>query len=233
MLKSDILSECARRIGDTNATFISGTLSPIFDFVLLELSAEGCLSLLRKQSSFALNASGVTSANGLSSVDVAAASVLNLAVGRTPERIEKLVVPAWGTQGDIQKSEDLDFEADWLANGTTYTGQPRRWRIYPNISTVQLWPALDSDSATATCLMTWVDSPTTLTDSASITEVQWSDLPTVLAGLYRHGLSFQDETLKDASMAEARWLAGVALMKSRITKQQMMGRPVQIKYRDL
>jgi hypothetical protein len=233
MTKSDILSECARRIGDTNSSFITSTLSPAFDFVLIELAAEECVGLLRKLSTFALNVPGVNTSDGLTSITLAHSSVLNLAAGRLPQRIKRVTVPSWGwPYGRLRKADDEEFERYWLAHGASYSGQPRLWRQYPTPATLQLWPAVSSDWNTATLFLEWIAAPTTLTDNQDITELMWSDLPTILAGLYRVGVKFQDETIADSGAAEALWLAGVAKMRARHNTLDTNDRDVRIKYRE-
>lgn len=233
MTKQDILNHCGLRIGDTNATFLSQTLSPAFDMVLLELGQDDCISLLNTETAFTFNAAGCVASNGVLDITMNHASILNLATGRYPERIYRLLVPAWGVEGRLRKVSHREFEDLWLPQGTTYTGRPRVWRIHPDMNHVQVWPVPDSESATATCLLHWMAAPSILADSADIVEVSLVDLPTILAGLYRVGIKFQDETIRDATMAEALWQQGKQAMRARIARQQYSGRAVQIKYREV
>jgi len=232
MLKSDILTQCGLRIGDTDPTFLSQTLSPTLDYVFLELAQDECLSLLRKQTPFVFNAAGCVASNGLLNVNTA--TVLGLTAGEYPERVNRLNVPAWGYPwGRLLKKPDEAFERLWLAYQPTYLARPLIWRLFPNMSQLQIWPAPDSDSATATCLLEWLDSPTKLLDSDNILEVSAADIPTLVAGLYTYGLKFQDQTIADTQNAMALWLAGKQAMRARITRQHYLGRKVQIQYQDL
>jgi len=48
----------------------------------------------------------------------------------------------------------------------------------------------------------WMAAPVTLADNATITEISLVDLPTILAGLSRDGVKFQDEILRDEISVE-------------------------------
>ena len=232
MTKQSILSECARRIGDENAMFTSTVLSNAFDFVLLELSQLDCLSLLRKQTSKAFNDSACVAANGLLNVNLQ--TLLGLPTGSQPEKVTgDILVPAWGMyEGRLKRLDDLDFEARWLSSDPAYTAKPRYWRLYPTVAQLQLWPTPGATEIAASFLIEWVAPPTTLADNADITEILLSDLPTVQAGLYRYGILFQDETIRDQQAAEVRWQQGTMLMRQRAERAMRNGRPRQIRYNE-
>ena len=232
MKKQDILSECARRCGDEDAGF-KALLSATFDYVLLELAQEECLPMLRRQTSFQLNnAACVASGDGLLRINTQ--SLLSLPVGSFPDRLlDDLLVPAWGMPlGRIRRVDDATFVNTWLANGAGVTGRALLFRVFPHMGQLELWPAPSAEFIAATCLMSWLAPPATLTDNADITEISLTDIPTILAGLYRHGIEFRDETLNNRELAEGRWLQGVQLMKSRQHRALNQGRKSQIVYRD-
>ena len=228
MQKQVILQECGRRLGDTSTGFLTGPLSNAFNFVLLELAQLGCLSMLRRQNSYLFSNAACTTSNGLLLIDTSAL----LGLTQEPEDIlNPIVVPAWGTpEGYIQKDDEQTFMRRWLG-ASTATGRPQYWRAYPNLSQLQLWPAPDADSLTATFFISWMAAPATLADNAEIAEVHMTDLPTVLAGLYRYGVTFRDETFNDLGVAEKRWAEGVAAMKRRQHMVQNDGKMNQIAYR--
>jgi hypothetical protein len=226
--KQQILDECARRIGDDNAQFKATVLSKAFDFVLLELSQLDCLSLLRKQSSKVFSDPAGAIANGLLNINLATL------LGVQPERVlGDIIVPAWQSyEGRIIRLEDKMFESNWLNSDPSYRNKPRYWRLYPSQLQLQLWPAPDSPDNAATYLIEWTAPPTTLADNDTIAEVLLSDMPTILAGLYRYGILFQDETIRDEKTAEFRWQQGVHEMRARAERALRNGRMRQISYRE-
>jgi hypothetical protein len=133
----------------------------------------------------------------------------------------------------LQRKADADFEQLWIGSGVEYLGRPQIWRTYPNERQLQVWPNPDDDSLGATCLCEYTTPPAALADTDPIEEVQLVDIPTVLAGLYRHGLKFQDETISSMPAAEAMWSQGVGAMKSRRVAAEFHGRPLQIRYREV
>lgn len=228
MLKSDVLQECGSRLGDTSAGFL-GILSKTFDFVVMELAQLDCIQALRKTGTFVFSSG--TASSGIANFSTR--TIAGLASPLYPSAIHRLFVPAWASPlGLLQRQADDLFESYWLANGITYTGRPRIWRVYPNEQQLQVWPVADTDNTAATCLFEYSAPPTTLADGADVVEIQFVDIPTVLAGLYRHGVKFQDETIRDMQAAESMWGQGVAIMKARRVKAQFTGRRVQIRYND-
>jgi len=216
-------------LGETSSDFETILLAS-FDFVLLELAQLDLISALRKQGSFVFSSD--TPSNGISNFSTR--TIAGLSAPLYPSAIRELVVPAWGLpNGKLDRTSDQEFTDLWLANGTSYTGRPRIWRLYPSEQQLQTWPVADTDNETATCLFEYTAPPTTLAAGAAITEVLMEDLPPLLTGLYRHGLKFQDETIRDLQMAEAMWALGIAAMKTRQMRRQFTGRDVQIKYRDI
>lgn len=229
MIKSELLAECGRRLGDTSAGFLA-ILSHAFDFVLLELAQLDCLSALRRTSPFPLT-EGVVS-RGL--LECSTQAITGLAAPLYPSALRRLFVPEWGAAGgQLERTSDGAFETEWMNHGVAYTGRPRRWRAYPNIQQLQLWPAPDDGSRGATALLEFDAPPTQLGDLDPIEELALVDLPTLLAGLYRHGVKFQDETIKDMGVAENMWAVGIGVLKTRLAKAQYTGRMVQIGYRDV
>ena len=230
MTKQQILDECARRVGDEDATFKANQLSKAFDFVLLELAQEDCLSLLRQVAVFPFNDPACVTGHWTHNIDTA--TLLGLAAGILPEGIESLLVPEWGASvGYLMKLSEGDFNAKWMAGGS-HPGKPRYWRIYPDLSQVQLWPAPDTESLTAVCHLTWHAPPTTLADGDTIADVLPSDLPTLLAGLYTYGILYRDEAFNDQAKAQALWQQGKVTMRERKFRVQHYGRRNQIVYRN-
>jgi hypothetical protein len=230
MTKQDILDECARRVGDENPTFKSTLLSKAFDFVLLELAQDECLSLTRRTKLFPFNDPACVVANWVLQINTAA--LFTLGAGQLPESIDSLLVPTWGVgAGTLVKLSDIDFQNKWMSTGNN-TGRPRAWRIFPDLSQVQVWPAPDTASLTAVCHMTVRLPPTALNASDTITEILPSDLPTLLAGLYTYGILYRDEALNDRATAQALWQQGKVTMRERKLRVQHYGRPDKILYRD-
>jgi hypothetical protein len=230
MTKQDILDECARRVGDEDAGFKSNQLSKAFDFVLLELAQEDCLSLTRRTALFAFGDPVCTVLNWLLCIDTA--ELFAFASGLLPESIESLLVPAWGAgAGTLVKLNDLDFQNKWMSTGNN-TGQPRAWRIYPDVSQVQVWPAPRVEDLSAICHLTATLPPTVLEPGDTITEILVSDLPTILAGLYTYGILYRDEAFNDQAKAQALWQQGKVTMRERKLRVQHYGRRNQIRYRD-
>ena len=230
MTKQQLVTLVAQRLGDEDPNFITLQLSPIFDMVLLELAQADCLTL-RRQTSILLNQSGCSSAYGI--LNIATPTVLSLTTGQTPERIYQLFVPAWGKDaGWITRISDEQWNAKWLGATATDYGKPKWWRVFPNLSQLQLYPNPNTTDAAATCLIEWEQNPTTLNNSDTIVDVLYSDLPTLLAGVYRHGIIFRDETLSDLQVAEARWQQGCQTMRERKLRANFYGRRNQVAYRD-
>jgi hypothetical protein len=226
--KNDVLNECGRRLGDTSPGFLA-ILSSTFTFVVLELAQLGCISALRKTASFLFSVG--TANQGILTFNTG--TIAGLAAPLYPSAIHRLFVPAWGIPANqLQRKADDEFEALWLEYSTTYSGRPSIWRVYPNEQQLQVWPAADTGSASASCLMEYTGPPADLADSADIVEIQTVDIPTLLAGLYRHGVKFQDETIRDLAAAEQMWAVGIAVLKNRQVKAQFTGRKVQVRYRD-
>jgi hypothetical protein len=228
VLKSDVTTECGRRLGDTSAGFL-GILSHAFDFVLLELAQLECIGALRRTSQFVFNTGTVS--NGLRAFSTR--TITALPAPLYPSSLHRLLVPGWGVQGLLSRKNDADFEQLWIGSGTTYTGRPQIWRTYPSEQQLQVWPQGDDDSASATCLVEYTAPPDTLVDTDPIEEIGLVDIPTILAGLYRHGIKFQDETISSMAQAENMWNVGVGAMKTRRTNAEFHGRYVQIRYRDV
>lgn len=233
MLKSDILAECSRRLGDEDPTFISTKLSPAFDYVMLELHQANALSTLRQETPFQFTspACSIVAATNVMIIDTVAV------LGKMPDRIsDDWFVPEWQSPfAFIKRVSDREFKEHIVLGGSTVgsVNKPRVWRVFPTLARVQTYPAPSPDVATATCYMEWEAAPTfPLADSATITEVLMSDMPTLLAGLVRHGCGYRDETLNDRNLIEAQWQQGVGLMRQRKVEQIQTGRVKQIKYSD-
>jgi hypothetical protein len=225
--KQQLLDECARRLGDEDPTFKSAILAPAFDFVLLELAQQDCVPLLRSQTVFALSTPAGVVSDNLLLLDTAAL------VGTLPVRIiGDILVPAWGAvAGRIVRVDDQTFEHAWLGNATN-AGQPCLFRLYPSIAQLQLWPAPRDEDGPATAYLDWTRSPTTLGVADEIADVEVVDLPTLLAGLYRVGIGYRDETLNDTVKAEADWQRGVQRMRERTLESRHFGRRYVIRYRE-
>lgn len=234
MLKSEILSECARRVGDEDPGFIANHLSKAFNFVLLELAQDDCLSLTRKVASFPFNHAACTASGNLLNINTAAllTAVLSTPAGTLPDTVEKLLVPSWGASvGTLMKLSDPDFEARWMGGGNN-PGKPSVWRIYPNLTQVQLYPAPDTASLTASCQMTVTLPPTALNDSDTISEILASDVVTILAGLYTYGILWRDDVFNDQAKAQALWQQGKVTMRERKLRAHHYGRRNQIAFRE-
>lgn len=228
MTKQEILNECARRVGDESAAFITAHLSPAFDFVLLELAQQGCLDFTRKQTTFTFGTPSGAAANNVWRLDTAGVC------GSIPVRITgDPLVPAWGVaQGRILRVSDMEFENRWLSN-TNDAGRPAIWRPYPTVAKLEFYPApLLPDNASINVLLEWEATPATLNPADVIAEVEAVDMPTLLAGLYKAGIIYRDDALNDAVKAEADWQRGLARMRERRVEQQHFGRRTQIMYRD-
>ena len=228
MLKSEVVTECGRRLGDTSADFLS-VLSHAVDFVVLELAQLRAIGTLTR--TCPLPFAGGTANQGVWEYDTGA--LTGLTPPLLPAGLEAIRVPGWGpTQGLLQRLPDWQFEELWLTHGADYVGRPQLWRTYPSVARLQVWPVPDDQSRTATGVLEYTAPPATLADTDPIAEVELTDIPTVLAGLYRHGIKFTDETVRDTATAENMWGVGVAAMKSRLTLREFTGRPIRIRYRD-
>ena len=231
MKKQYILQECARRLGDEDPTFIAGPLSSAFSYVLQELAQAECLQMLRRSQTFLLTDHSCTVSGNV--MNIATQQLLSLPVGQLPERIsDDLLIIGIGGGGRIRRTPDDTFTNAMLSSGVSQTGKPRYWLVYPNMAQIQLFPAPDADTLTRNIQMEWYAPVTLITDTADITEILWADIPTVLAGLYRIGITYRDETLNDMAVAEGRWQQGLFTMRQRITKSMYYGRRQQIVFRD-
>jgi hypothetical protein len=229
MLKIDVLTECGRRLGDTSADFLN-VLSKAFDFVVLELAQLRAIGTLTRTCPLPF-ASG-TANQGVLQLDTG--PLCGLAAPLLPAQLNAIRVPGWGpTQSLLQRLPDWQFEELWLTHGAAHVGRPQLWRTYPSIARLEVWPVPDSANLSASGVLEFVAPPATLADTDPIAEVELTDIPTLLAGLYRHGVKFTDETIRDIAVAENMWGVGVAAMKTRLTLRELSGRPIQIRYQDI
>lgn len=226
MTKQQILDEVGRRLGDTSSNFVTTVLSPIFDHMLDEMATNDAIQSLRKTATFAFTA-GTTS--------YSTQTITGLTGQIYPLEVRKLLVPRWGTEGLLERLEEQEFDKwrlHWTkTDGTVQQERPMFWRLYPNYQTLQVLPSPRSADATANAVeITYVAPSSVLLDTDNIAEIQRQHLHVVIAGMIKHGLVFQDETLTDAKTAYREFELGMQRMKNQQARE--FPREFRTKYRD-
>jgi hypothetical protein len=225
MTKNELVQRVARRLlmkGDTD--FETTVLEPIVDDVIRELAQRDAIGALRKSTTFNLVQSqqnyDTRTITGLSAPDY-------------PAEIRRLIVYAWGwTEGRLVRRSDPEFERAMLEDGSTYEARPRIWRTYPNEQQLQVYPLPDADNDAAVVTIEYIAPPTVLGTATEISEIRDEDLPTIMAGVYRYGVAFQDETITDQRRADLLFEQGIQRMKARRERARFAGRRRQVSYRD-
>jgi len=199
MTRDEIVTEAARRLGDTSTSFLA-EIDKAFDFVLQDLAANECISALRK-----------VNATQLVVLDQLDYDTLLLTGSTTPDYPIELIslrVWAWSPFSLLIKTNDRLFEANRSLDGEAIRGRPRMWRTYPNEATVQLWPRADGDNAGETLEALYVAPPTAISGATQLTEIRREHIEVIVNGLQSRNALFLDETITDPSIAWQLYLAG-------------------------
>lgn len=223
MTKQEVLDQVGREVQDTSAGFLA-ILSLAYNWVVLELAQRGVIAPLMKKATFNFTASQST---------YSTTTVCGLSAGNYPAEVTRLLVPTWGAEGKLYRLSDAAFEEQVLCTGVTTTGRARWWRLYPNDTTLEVFPIPDTDNSGGSypVTITFRQSPTTLGDNDTITEIRLEDLPTVKAGLAVQGVKFRDETYQDRTEALAKFEQGIVAMRLRNWDHKFKGRDLRVKPR--
>jgi hypothetical protein len=218
MTKQDVLDQVGREVQDTSPGFLA-ILASGFDWVVLELAQRGAIEQLIRTATFQF-APTVAS--------YSTRTCTGLAAPYYPSEIRRLTVAGWGAEGRLRKLTEDQFDRYVLGWGSQ-TGRPFAWRLYPNSSTIEVYPIPDADNSGANGLVTveFRSPPVMLTPTENISEILVEDVPTLKAGLYMQGVKFRDETYQDRQEALARFEQGIAAMKLRQWNMRYRGRDLR------
>lgn len=222
MTREELILLAATRLGDESTDFLED-LDPLFDDVLRDLAASDALLLLRKTAQFTPVADQRTydtrTITGLSSPDY-------------PKRILSLVVANWSPWAVIDQADNNEqFERLRYSTDPTLSSRWRIWRLYPNETTLEVWPPADAaavdDAGANGAEILYEAPPTSLGDTDEIEEVRQEDLETLKWGIIARAAHFRDETLALADLALQHYERG----KARIWARTHNGRPGRIEPR--
>lgn len=221
MTKQDVLDQVGREVQDTSAGFLT-ILSAAFDWVLIELAQRGAVGAANAKATFNFT-------DGVATYGTR--TITGLSSPHYPAEIKRLVVPAWGVEGRLFRLPDDEFEDRSLYGGPTTEGRPTFWRLYPNETTLEVWPIPDGDHSGASypCTIEFKKPLTALANNDNIVEIRYEDLPTLKAGLYLAGVKFRDETYQDRAEALAKFEQGVSLMRLNLFNAKYKGVDMRVR----
>lgn len=219
MTRTEIVTEAARRLGDTSADFLA-EVDKLFDFVLGDLAASEAIGSLRRVLPMTVTTGRFYQTD----------TALGFGAGIYPYEILSLRVWAWGPQGLIPRAgSDEEFERERAQSSGLETGRFRMWRPYPNHRVIEVYPAGGAEEVGAEVEVLHVPPPSIIIGGAEIVEVQFEDLETIVYGLQARGAHAKEETALDLQSATALYEAGKRRMWGR-----RYNRPVrQIRISDL
>lgn len=213
-----IVTEAARRLGDTTAAFLADVDSA-FDFVLGDLGANDALGDLVASRSAAWF---VASQRAYSTATITNLSALT--PPQYPSDIVSVHVRAWGIGGALLRLRDDLFDRARGADGETAEGRPRYWRLFPNQRTLELHPIPDAAAAAETVEVVFIKPPAAIASGDELTEIRLEDVETVVFGLMARMASFKEETAGEGD----RWLQLYLAGRQRMWGRLKNGRPRQI-----
>jgi hypothetical protein len=193
MKRQDIVALAAKRLGDESAGYVA-TLDSFFDSVLRDFAEIEAIELLRKESPFDL----VQDQENYST-----RTMTGIVAPFYPLRILNVWVPTWGREGIVARAtSDNEYMSFRQRITPLARGRFRIWQVYPNITTVRLWPPVDADNAgTGLGSIKYIAQPTTLGPTDDIVEIRYEDLEVIVNGLVFYGAPFRDETMLNVDRA--------------------------------
>lgn len=210
MTRLEIVTAAGRRLGDTSSAFLT-ILDGFFDDVLRDLAQAECISEWMQENDFDLVEA---------QEDYSTLVITQLAGNVSPVKILRIWIPGAGGAGapPLFRQADSDYEYEALRAGSSDAqGTPRLWRIWPNWTTVQLWPPVDAGNAGVNLgKVQFLSHPTAIASGAELTEVPTEDFETVVLGIVARGAPFRDETMGDVDQALQLYERGKSLMWGRL-----------------
>lgn len=178
MKKQDIVTAIQELVQDDSGP-MQALVGRWVDFVLLDMSAKGCLPSLLKEEFTTL----VQDQRDYALPDL--------------DRVTKVFVPAWGhPQGILRKLSVDAFLVKMLEDGVTYSSRPQWYSIFAN-SILRLHPLPDATNAPASPTdndklhIYRVPTIATLASVDEIAEIKEKHIPTLLWGTYQYAVRFK------------------------------------------
>ena len=225
MTKLELITRVGERLGDTSADFLT-ILGRVFEDVLAELAANDCIKSLRKTATFTFTAN---------TMNYDTRVITGLAAGHYPMDIISLRIPSWQYAAKLERFSEADFD-NWRSIytdsvGVAIPGAPKGWRLYPNDQQLQVIPVPRAqDVITNGVEILYLKPPAALASGDTITEIRDEHIPALIAGMRKHGLVFQTETLQDLPDAIREFENWKIRMRGEAQRER--GRAIRTRYRD-
>lgn len=201
MTKGEIIDSVVELVQDKSAT-MRQLVGRWTNIVLDDLASRGLLqSLQREEKTTLVRGTGTDMTTGR-----------NYDLATDTDKVFKVFVPAWGTNGILTKKKPDQFLARMLSDGATATGRPDIYMIF-GLRTLRIHPIPSADYAPAAPtdlekLYVWKYKDIAhLTENDSITEIGIKHTPLLISGAYSFGARF--DTLGDYSTAKQDYERGI------------------------
>lgn len=195
--KRDILLQAGRQLGDTSDNFVTDILAPAFDFVMADLTADGCLEAVQRVTTFRVVAD---------QTDYDTREICQL-TPHYPADILSLFVPAWNLPlAWVERCRDPDH---WLQLrmqfGPAWREKWRVWRLWPNHRTLQVYPPADAADAGVDCECTFVAPWRAIDLDDDVLDLSQEDIECVALGIQAKGATFSETLQQDRQLAEMKY----------------------------
>lgn len=197
MLKSEIIDSVVELTQDRSAP-MRGLVGRWVNIVLDDLASRGLLVSLQREEKAALVPSPGTDMSTGRNYDLPADT----------DKVFKVFVPAWGTDGILTKKEPDDFLRIMMSDGVTHTGRPSIYTIF-GAKTLRIHPPPNSTYAPTSPtdmekLHIWKYKDIAhLAESDTITEITLKHTPLLISGAYAFGARF--DSLGDYASTKAEY----------------------------
>jgi len=216
MKKSEIVEGILELMQDDDQD-TRNIVNRLVNIVLSDIASRGLLTSLQREERTSL-----------------VASTRNYQLASNTDKLWKVFVPAWGSDGKLTQKNNDDFLDLMLCEGVTAVGRPQIYTLFSN-TTLRVHPLPDSDAAPAAPtddqkLTIWKYKDIELLDEeGEISEIKLKHLPAIHWGGYAFGVLLDDET--DQPAAEARYERAIG--KLFFDQDNYLDRARATKYQDL
>lgn len=209
MKRQDVVAAAALRLGDQSTAYQT-VVDGFFDQVLRDLAMIEAIELLRVETAFDLV---------VDQENYATRTMTGMVAPFYPLRILNVWVPTWLQEGILHQASS---DGDYLHFRQRYHFTPgngtrcRTWQVYPNITTVRMWPPVDASNAgTGLGSVKYIKQAAAVASGDDIVEIREEDLGTIVNGLVFYGAPFRDETMLEVDRAGQLYQLGIRQMWGR------------------
>lgn len=210
MTRNQIVTEAARRLGDTATDFVA-VLDNLFSFVLGKMAQAGAVTALNAEVTFLLT---------VNTRDYNTRTAAGMAAPDFPYDVLRLRVRAWGEPDGVLERRAADaLDAQRQLDGDAARGRPKMWALDPDETNIRMHPPASATEAGAVVDMKFLNKPTIVASATEIDEIRAEDLDVIVAGIMLFGADFLEETRAEevarGQKAQAQWETGLAIMAAR------------------